>query len=75
VCNHHRVRQRRRQRPDCSTGIAHEQIGLMHRQHAIDAMHDIILGIRHLLPLHTQLLQGHEHHQRVIGSQQILDLG
>ena len=58
--------QRCRQRPDRRAGIAHEQVGLMHGEAAIGAMHEVIPAFAILGPLHAELLQGHQHNVRVV---------
>ena len=43
-------RQGSRQRPDRSTGIAHEKISLMHWKATLHALHRVILAFTFLLP-------------------------
>jgi hypothetical protein len=67
--------QRRGQRPDRGAGIAHEQVGLAHREGAAGAVHRVILAHARLLPAHAQLLQRHQHHVGIVGRQQFADPG
>ena len=63
--------QRRGQRTDRGAGIAHEQVGLMHRRFAVDPEHGVIPGFTLLRPTHTQQMQRIQHHESIVRRQQI----
>ena len=69
-----RQRQRRRQRPEGSTGVAEEQLCLLDRK-TTGTAGDLPAFTAQVGDTNTQRLQGFEHALGVVGGEQIADLG
>jgi hypothetical protein len=62
------------QRPDRGAGISHEQVGILDRKHAVAALDAPCIAAQRR-NANADFLQGIEHHERVVGVEQVTDFG